>query len=226
MMFTLFGGTFDPIHEGHLHLATEIAAHFPIKTLFFIPAQQNPHKAEKPDVCSDDRLQMLHLALREMNNPKFSILNWELNRTTPSYTVLTLERFVVEYKQNPALVMGNEVFQRLSKWYRAEKVIDMADLIVINRQEMPFEPEILLKKLKIRDYKWKIEGQKLDHSGNRRWIEQLIIQPLPHSASLIREEIYRRWQQNDMEHPPQGIQRSVWQYIKEKRLYSVTKREG
>lgn len=127
----IFGGTFDPIHLGHLHLATEIRERKELDEVWFCPAAQSPHKG----VCStsaDDRREMIDLAISA--NPAFKLLNWELQREGPSYTINTLRQLKEEYPETDfALIIADELVPSLPKWREIYEILQLATLYVGQR---------------------------------------------------------------------------------------------
>src|SRR4051794_30672333 len=90
----IYGGTFDPVHFGHIQLAISLIEQGGLDEIFWIPANTNPLKSDSP-ASADHRLQMLKIALKEL--PFFKILDIELKREGPSYTIDTLRLLKKEY---------------------------------------------------------------------------------------------------------------------------------
>lgn len=221
-MIALYGGSFDPIHEGHIYLAQSLLKHFPFEKIYFVPAKQNPLKDEEPRATGEMRLQMLKAALRECNEPRFETLDWEIKRQGPSYTIDTVEKILTEH-QDVAFVIGNEIFNELPGWHEPKKLLQIAHCVVVTRDAtIPFSPLEILRKTHIADARF-LDENRVIHSQNSRWISQMKINALPFSATQIRRKIKEQWNKNELEVPPPGIQRSVWLLIKENHLYTVTK---
>lgn len=136
----LFGGTFDPIHHGHLRLALEAGEHLGLEQVRLLPCHQPPHRAT-PDVGSAERAEMLRLAVAEC--PLLSADNRELGREGPSYTLESLRSVRAEVGPETALVwiMGSDAFAGLESWYRWRELLDYAHLLVVARPgwELPTE---------------------------------------------------------------------------------------
>jgi len=109
----LFGGTFDPVHFGHLRLAEESIAHLGLGGVRWIPAGQPPHRGV-PQVTAQQRLEMVRLAMA--NNARFSLDPSEVEAEAPSYTVHTLERLRRELgtQQSLVLLVGADAFAGLA----------------------------------------------------------------------------------------------------------------
>jgi len=131
----ILGGTFDPVHEGHLAVARQVLSRFGLDTVLFIPAPSPPHKEHSltPFV---HRVAMLEAALEEEPGMGLSIL--EAERNPPSYTVETLEE--LHRRLDPCklhLVLGADMFVEIELWYRYADLFRLADLIVAARPGVP-----------------------------------------------------------------------------------------
>jgi nicotinate-nucleotide adenylyltransferase len=122
----LFGGTFDPVHFGHINLAIEMLEKQGLDKVMFCPASQNPlkHSTITP---SEHRLEMLRLAILDI--PQFEILNWELERPAPSYTIDTLEQLAKEYPK-PFLILGEDSMDTFHEWKDWQKIEQLAKIVV------------------------------------------------------------------------------------------------
>jgi nicotinate-nucleotide adenylyltransferase len=130
----LFGGTFDPVHFGHLRVARDTAAALRLPEVRLIPAQQNVLR-DRPGASAADRLAMLQLAVSDARDaPGLSVDDCELRRTTPSYTIATLEHFRAAYPLRPLVwLIGVDAFLRIQSWHRAKELFDFAHFVVLNR---------------------------------------------------------------------------------------------
>jgi nicotinate-nucleotide adenylyltransferase len=128
----LFGGTFDPVHHGHLIVARALAEQQGFERITFVPAACPPHKAAA-GAPAPDRLEMLRLAIA--GEKLFDICELELSRTGPSYTIDTLRELRRGHGPGARLhwVIGQDTLEELPKWRRAEEVLAEADLIVVAR---------------------------------------------------------------------------------------------
>jgi nicotinate-nucleotide adenylyltransferase len=127
----LLGGTFDPVHYGHLRLADEVRRALAPLEVRLVPARDPPHRGA-PAASAADRLAMLRLAVAEF--PALSIDERELVRDGKSYTVLTLEELRAEAPQRPlALILGADAVLGLPTWHRWHEVLGLAHLIVVAR---------------------------------------------------------------------------------------------
>ena len=127
----LFGGTFDPIHYGHLKPLVELQQHCSCEEVRIIPAAVPPHRPA-PVASTADRLAMLRLALAEY--PGFTLDSCELDRDGPSYSVLTLQALRASMPDAAlCLVMGSDAFAGLPTWYHWQEIPELCHIIVIER---------------------------------------------------------------------------------------------
>jgi nicotinate-nucleotide adenylyltransferase len=127
-MIAIFGGSFDPIHFGHLKNASQIQEKFNFDEFFMLPCGDPPHK-EKLIFSQDDRLKMLKIALQ--NYPNLSVSDFEFNNQI-SYTINTLKHFKQKYNKI-CFVMGSDSFLDLSNWDEFEKFSSLTNILVLNR---------------------------------------------------------------------------------------------
>ncbi|MGB5224946.1 MAG: nicotinate-nucleotide adenylyltransferase [Arenicellales bacterium] len=133
-LICLFGGTFDPVHYGHLKPLNELQQYLAADAVHVLPASVPPHRPA-PLASSEQRQNMLQLALREY--PGFILDSRELERSGPSWTVLTLQSFRQQYPDaSLCLVMGSDAFNGLSSWYHWQQIPQLANIIVIERAGM------------------------------------------------------------------------------------------
>jgi len=127
----LLGGTFDPVHYGHLRFADEVRRTLGLAELRLVPASDPPHRAG-PRASAADRLAMLRLAVAEF--PGLVIDEREIARPGKSYTVLTLEELRREDAQRPLLLLlGADAFLGLPTWHRWREIFALAHVVVVAR---------------------------------------------------------------------------------------------
>lgn len=128
----LFGGTFDPVHLGHLRLALEAAESLGLEQVRLLPCHQPPHR-NSPQVESWQRAEMLQLAMGA--SPLLRVDERELGRQGPSYTLETLQSLRAELGLEVSLVwiMGSDAFVHLETWHRWRELLDWAHLLVVLR---------------------------------------------------------------------------------------------
>ncbi|MBN2571209.1 MAG: nicotinate (nicotinamide) nucleotide adenylyltransferase [Ignavibacteriales bacterium] len=132
----IFGGTFDPIHIGHLINAQVVFEKRNLERIIFIPCHISPHKLDRISSSDDDRLNMLKLAISD--HPYFDYSDFEINQGDISYTYHTLIEFKKKYEEIE-LIIGYDNLLVFDKWFEPDKIFDMARVVVMQR---PFEENI------------------------------------------------------------------------------------
>jgi nicotinate-nucleotide adenylyltransferase len=132
----LLGGTFDPVHCGHLVIAEEARVRLALDEVRFIPAGQPPHKVGLPVSAAVHRLAMVRLAIT--HNPAFSLSTLEIERDGPSYTVDTLSRLRQQEGADCELffIVGGDALPDLLTWRQPERLLELAKLVVVRRPEV------------------------------------------------------------------------------------------
>jgi nicotinate-nucleotide adenylyltransferase len=130
-----FGGTFDPIHEGHLEVAQKAVDDLKLDQLIFIPCRRSPHKNEQPGASDQDRLKMLQLATSKL---AWAVVDdYELKKPPPSYTWETVEYFKARF-DFPArlfLLIGSDQWEALPRWKNIDSLAQNVEFIVVGRGE-------------------------------------------------------------------------------------------
>jgi nicotinate-nucleotide adenylyltransferase len=127
----IFGGTFDPIHYGHLRTAFELLQAVPLAEVRFVPAGNPPHR-DAPRCNARNRLAMVEAAVADQ--PGFTVDARELDRDGPSYTVMTLRELRAEDPGRPlCLIVGMDAFLGLPTWHEWRAILDLAHLVVAHR---------------------------------------------------------------------------------------------
>jgi len=132
-----FGGTFDPIHEGHLDVARKAVDALKLDHVIFIPCRRSPHKSEAPGASDGDRLQMLKLATAEL--PWAMVDDYELRKPPPSYTWETVDHFASAFPADSSrfLLIGYDQWASLPRWQNIEKLSMDVEFIVVGRGKQP-----------------------------------------------------------------------------------------
>ncbi len=132
----VLGGTFDPIHNGHLRLAQEVLEQCDLDSIRFIPAGTPPHR-NAPHASAMHRLAMVRLALQD--NPHFGADEHEIRRVDPCYTVDTLTALRAELgpRQPLCLLMGGDAFLQLHTWHEWKTLFDLAHIVAVQRAGRP-----------------------------------------------------------------------------------------
>ena len=133
----ILGGTFDPVHFGHLALARDLVAALPLSAVRFIPAGSPPHRA-KPVASAADRFAMVELAVK--GDARLEADAREIERPGPSYTVLTLEELRAAAPARPlALIVGADAFLGIPSWHRWRELFELAHVVVVARPGTAFD---------------------------------------------------------------------------------------
>jgi nicotinate-nucleotide adenylyltransferase len=127
----IFGGTFDPVHYGHLRIALDVYEQLALDEVRFIPCAMPPHR-EQPNVTAAQRLHMVAVAIA--NTPGFKLDERELQRAGPSYTIDTLASLRAENPNDSlVLIMGSDSFNNLHTWHRWQEMLEYAHIAVAYR---------------------------------------------------------------------------------------------
>jgi nicotinate-nucleotide adenylyltransferase len=186
----LLGGTFDPIHFGHLGMAQELAQALALDTVKFIPAAVPPLKSQ-PSASAADRCAMVQLAIA--NNPDFQLDERELKRTGPSYTVETLRSLRSELSEQDSLVLfiGSDAFKQFNRWHQWQEIIRLCHIALVARPDSDvstgLNPELVTF---LQDHY--TENAMDLQSESAGLITMQAITPLAISSSAIREQLKNR----------------------------------
>lgn len=133
----LFGGTFNPIHRGHLAVARQLRDEFPLDGIYLIPARVPPHKTTDELAPAIHRLAMIELALEEADAKGLRLSDAELRREGPSYTMDTVDAFrrTLRPEDERFLIMGADAFLELDAWRQWRALLASVSLIVMSRPE-------------------------------------------------------------------------------------------
>ncbi|HED66988.1 MAG TPA: nicotinate (nicotinamide) nucleotide adenylyltransferase, partial [Planctomycetes bacterium] len=136
----ILGGSFDPPHGGHLHMARVARAARDLDHVLFVPAARPPHKPDRRLASGAERVHMLELLLADQSH--VSIWTNELERAGPSYTIDTVEALREELGPRPIffLILGSDNLAGLPRWHRVEDLLALVEPIVIPRRGAPVDP--------------------------------------------------------------------------------------
>lgn len=132
MQIGILGGTFNPVHNGHLHIAAEVRTRCQLDQIWFLPAWQPPHKEVAQDVCFRDRLAMVELAVREI--PAYMVSDLEGRRGGRSFSVQTLEELRRTYPDHEfTFIMGLDSFAEIGLWKSYARLFELCHIAVAAR---------------------------------------------------------------------------------------------
>ena len=132
----VFGGTFDPVHVGHLVIAKAALEELPLDRVLFVPARRSPLKQRGPVASEADRLAMLEAAIA--GDPRLGVSRVELERDGPSYTVETLE--ALRDQGELFLILGTDAYAEFGRWRDPERIRGLATIVVAARPGAPNAP--------------------------------------------------------------------------------------
>lgn len=135
----VLGGTFDPVHFGHLLSAEQAREHLELDRVVFVPAGEPPHKRARSTTPIEHRLRMLELAIGDQ--PHFEISRIDLDRPGPHYTADMVQLLSQEWGAEVELwfIMGIDSLADLTNWHEPERIIEHARLVVTERQGFPLD---------------------------------------------------------------------------------------
>lgn len=205
----IFGGTFDPVHLGHLRLALELKQHLNLDEMRLLPCYLPPHRAT-PSVSAAQRVEMLRIALRDC--AELQLDERELARAKPSYTYDTLCELRAEVGKEVSLClcMGMDSFVTLDTWHRWQELIQLAHIVVIARPgwELPVTGVVA----ELLNRHGAAEQQLLQSAAGA--VVMVAPRLMPISATEIRQLI------KEGKSPQFLLPDNVWHYIHEQHLYS------
>ena len=134
----LYGGTFDPIHRGHLHLITQLLKRSVVDEIVIIPARIPWMRDEAPSASAQERLEMVRLGIAALVpevEPRVSVNEIEILRAGPSYTIETVEELKAQSPQTHfVLILGSDAFAGIENWHRSKELLAMIEVLVIARE--------------------------------------------------------------------------------------------
>ena len=207
MRIGIYGGTFSPVHSGHLLAAREFMRGMELDKLLVIPAAQPPHKAMHTPVSAQDRFEMCRLAFGEMENVEISDI--EISRGGKSYTVDTLTALRSKYPRDELfLLVGTDMILTFDLWYRYRDILSLCTLVYVRRET---DTELNTKISEKISFLEKQTGKKIRH---------IYIEPVEISSSELRQMLFAGEDTGDL------IPEKVMDFILEKGIYTKTSGEN
>jgi nicotinate-nucleotide adenylyltransferase len=204
--FGILGGTFNPIHIGHLSIAQQVRSALRLERVFLMPAAQPPHKRAQADLApAADRLELCRLAVRDMDGLAVSAL--ELQRGGVSYTVETLLELRAAYgpRAEIRLIIGSDTLAELHTWRDIGELLKLTDWAVADRREEP-----------LKDKLWAQVRARLGAAAEEKLRGSVVpVERVDVSSTLIRKLL------RDGEKVSGYLRRDVEDYIRRKGLYGA-----
>ena len=195
----LFGGTFDPIHRGHINIMLMLQNLGIVEQVIVVPAVNPLHKSKATITPYQDRLNMLHLALQSYNNIAISDFEWQYN--PQSYMIKTAQYFMRYFGKHLILLIGSDHLLSLHTWYQAEKLVQKYRFLIYQRPGYP-APDLQIL---------------LNHFGKEgaKKLSDAVLHSIhfPESSTDIRRSFWKK-KHVGTRFPPQ-----VYRYITRKTLY-------
>ena len=204
----VFGGTFDPVHNGHVLTISELLEKLPFEKILVIPNFQPPHK-ESSQVSYKHRYEMARIAFKDI--PKTMVDSREYRREGPSYAIQTVQEVLSEEeKARVVMIVGSDSFVDIHSWYKWKELINLVDFVIMKRPDMPLSKNKKAKDLvSVRRFKKDLfENSKLN-------IFEIEVTPFKISSSSIREKITEGKKIDHL------VNTLVEEYIKEHGLYGA-----
>jgi nicotinate-nucleotide adenylyltransferase len=133
----LYGGTFDPIHNGHLHVITQLLERGVVDQILVIPAGEPRLRTQAPKASGGDRRAMCQLAINDLPQElrsKVLVNPIEILRMGPSYTIDTVEAIAQAYPEDEiVMIVGTDAYEKLDQWHRVDELMKLVTLEVIQR---------------------------------------------------------------------------------------------
>ncbi|MBI2609195.1 MAG: nicotinate (nicotinamide) nucleotide adenylyltransferase [Deltaproteobacteria bacterium] len=208
----ILGGSFDPVHLGHLDLAQKILKSFHINKVIFVPNFKSPYSVQRKRLTSSKhRLKMLELALKFRDN--LNVDNFEIQKGGISYTLSTLKHF---HRETHSLyfITGIETFKTISTWHRYKELFKLTHFVVVPRasKTIPKPSHILPQNFFEKNFKKLPHKTVWEHSSGHK-IFYKKIKTLNISSSMIREKIKNKKNIVGL------IPKEVYRYIEKTNLY-------
>ncbi|HZP46822.1 MAG TPA: nicotinate-nucleotide adenylyltransferase [Candidatus Binataceae bacterium] len=186
----LFGGSFNPIHFGHLRAAEEVREALGLDLVYFIPAALPPHKPGDTLAAADHRLHMVQLATK--GNRHFMVSDSELKRAGRSYTVDTIRHFIATMRGRPELylLLGTDQFMEFETWRECDEIMRLCNLAVHYRPRAG-ETDSDLSLAAVNRFGYVKEGEHYTNRGGRT-LSVIPTTFLPISATMIRGKLALR----------------------------------
>ena len=209
MRVGIFGGTFDPIHNGHLRAAEEVRESFSLERIYFVPVFIPPHKKDQKISGVKDRLNMVRLAIK--GNSFFKLSDIEVKRGGISYSMDTIKSMEKKFEELYYLI-GVDAFSEIHTWHQYTDLFYHTNFIVMVRPSHARESGLKMFPSHVRKHIKTLDDRTFEHASGKRVHLQLVTQ-LDISATKIRFSMGERKSIRYL------VPSQVEKYIKDKELY-------
>ena len=190
-MIGIYGGTFNPIHMGHLRAAEEVAEILGLDRMIFVPRARPPHKSAQQETIAPAAQRLSWVRLAVEGHTRFQVDPIEVERPGPSYLVDTLSALSDRFADDELVfVVGQDAFREMGTWKAPEQLFAMAHVAVTTRP--PVADGSLERWIPDRvrnDFTISRDGLSARHRGTDGWVRQIPITPLDISSTRIRERV-------------------------------------
>jgi nicotinate-nucleotide adenylyltransferase len=190
-MIGIYGGTFNPIHVGHLRAAEEVVEALALDRMLFVPSARPPHKVDEADETAPARLRLEWVELAIRDNPRFAADAIEVDRPGPSFLVDTLRALRERHPgEELTFVVGQDAFSEMGGWREPREIFRLADVAVTSRPPVldgslaEWLPECVTEDFEIGEDGWTARHR---DAGTR--IRRVAVTPFDVSASAIRRRL-------------------------------------
>ena len=205
----VFGGSFDPIHKGHIESLKSVTEKLNLSKVLVIPNKVSPLK-DLSVASSMEKIKMLEIAFKDLK--EIEIEDYELKKEGPSFMIETLQYLdkKIGKKKHFLLIIGEDSFQSFHRWKNYQHILKMTSLLVMNRPDL--NNDLTTKAIELhQDY---IENTYGDNNFKKGKIYFIRIKPNPASSTHIRENI------DDQSVLAEGLDDDVLKYLKEQKIYN------
>jgi nicotinate-nucleotide adenylyltransferase len=185
MAIGIFGGTFDPVHIGHLRVAEEVREFFSLEKVYFVPGYIPPHKRDQKITNADERLRMLKMAIRGNNFLRLSEI--EIQRGGVSYSIDTVRFFEKKFRDLFFLI-GIDAFSEINTWYNYKEIFYHTNFIIMIRPSHRNTPGVGILPPDVKNDVRVIDKLTFEHISKKRLYFHHITQ-LDISSTKIRESL-------------------------------------
>ena len=215
MKIGLFGGTFNPFHNGHIRIGLHVLKTYGLEKIFFIPSAMPPHKPVKDLAPARDRYEMVRNSLMPFDN--LLVSDKELNRKGPSYTIDTINAFKDEYAPDTRfyLLMGSDAFLDITTWKATRQLFKSVNIVIMLRGD--WENIRLIASFIDENISKGYMFNKTDNTFSHAVNKEIIVCKVPKidiSSTMVREHIRQMLPIDDL------VPGCVEKLIREKELYA------